>query len=914
LTTTTTSSRTGVLAGLFTSLLLLSTQVLALDTDGDGIDDDVETALGMSPTRTDSDADTISDTIEFGPAQQASDADGDGIIDALDDDSDNDGLSDRVEGPGDVDGDGILNFRDLDSDGDGVSDTAEGTGDADGDGVPDFLDRSSDEDGDGIPDVFEGSEDTDKDRLVDALDTDSDRDGIPDSIEAGLTAEQLAADADGDGIIDLFDADQSTVLDANADGVIDSYSFPDADGDEIPDYKEKDSDNDGIPDHIEFGFSGLDSDSDGIDDAIDVDATGGLDLDGDGVDDAARAFDSDRDNLPDYRDLDSDNDGIADLIEVFQSFEALADANKNGVQDLFDAGVSMGLIRVDANDDGIDDTNRLPDTDGDGVPDFRDLDSDNDGIFDVVEGGGRDVNQDGLLDSAALLVTAPPDTDNATDFDSPDERSGPDYRDVDSNGDFDGTAGYDIAGTPFASFDANNDGRIDLTIDADRDGIDDSVDRGLGEFGNGGDADGDGLFNDEDADDDNDGLPDIFEGEVDTDGDGIVDRLDRDSDNDGLEDSREANLAPALNMDSNGNGLDDAYDIAVNGSSDADGNGLDDNVPLIDTDGDGIEDRLDSDSDGDTISDREEQSGLVFFGRDIDRDGIDDAVDVDQTKGVDENMNGIDDRYDRVIDTDGDGAENYRDRDSDNDGIEDGFENADFNKDGIPDRLQVNPKIKTSVGGTGSFGVLPLLSMFGFGALVFALGAMPAARAQAAQPACFNEQENEAQEPAFQLSAACTYIGASLGTSTLEPETKGTGFRLTEDGDLAWKAFGGVQFHRNFFAEVQYSVLGDAEVRSINPNAGAAAIRYAAPAVMAGFRLNGNRKSWDLFAKIGVASLLTESDSGRVSVEEDSSIQLAWAGGLLYNLTPGLSIRGEFERFSDDASSLTLGIAQALKF
>ncbi|GAA3949166.1 hypothetical protein [Allohahella marinimesophila] len=905
--TTSTLSRAGILTGLFASLLMASTAAFAVDTDGDGIDDDVETALGMFPNRTDSDSDTIPDSIEIGSVSQPFDTDGDGVIDALDDDSDNDGISDREEGSGDVDGDGILNFRDLDSDGDGVSDTAEGTGDADLDGVPDFLDRSSDEDGDGIPDVFEGTEESDDDPLVDALDTDSDGDGIPDSVEAGLSAEQLATDSDGDGLIDVFDADNSNVLDADGDGVIDAYNFPDADGDGIPDYREKDSDNDGIPDRIEFGFADLDSDGDGLDDAIDVDVTGGTDLDGDGVDDAASGLDSDGDGLPDYRDLDSDNDGIADLIEVFQSFEALADANKNGIQDLFDAGVSMGLIRVDANDDDIDDTNRLPDTDGDGLPDFRDLDSDNDGVFDVVEGGSQDVNQDAVIDSEVVLVTAPPDSDNAVDFDSTGALVGPDYRDVDSNGD----GVYDIAGTPFASFDANGDGRIDLTVDADRDGIDDSVDRGLGEFGHGGDADGDGLFNDEDADDDNDGLPDIFEGNVDTDGDGIVDRLDRDSDNDGLEDSREANLLPPLNADINSNGLDDAYDIEVNGSSDTDDNGLDDNIPLVDTDGDGVEDRLDTDSDGDTITDLIEQSGLVLFGRDVDRDGIDDATDVDQTRGVDENMNGIDDRYDRVIDTDGDGLENYRDRDSDNDGLEDGQENVDFNQDGIPDRLQVTPKIQTAVGGTGSIGALPLLSMFGFGLLVFALGA---GRAQAAQPGCFNEQGDGSEEPMFQLSAACTYLGASMGMSTLEPETKGTGFRLIEDGDLAWKVFGGVQFHRNFFAEVLYSVLGDAEVRSINPNAGSAAISYAAPAVMAGFLLNGNRKSWDLFAKVGVSTLMTDSDSSRIAVEEDSSLQLAWAGGLLYHITPGLSVRGEFEQFSEDASSMTLGISQALKF
>ena len=52
----------------------------------------------------------------------------------------------------------------------------------------------------------------------------------------------------------------------------------------------------------------------------------------------------------------------------------------------------------------MDDNSELtdtPDTDGDGKPDYLDIDSDNDGIFDVVEGGdgNLDTNNDGVIDS-----------------------------------------------------------------------------------------------------------------------------------------------------------------------------------------------------------------------------------------------------------------------------------------------------------------------------------------------------------------------------------------------------------------------------------------------------------------------------------------------------------------------------------
>ena len=54
------------------------------------------------------------------------DSDGDGVADATDLDDDNDGILDATEGNDDTDGDGIPNRLDLDSDGDGCSDVIEG--------------------------------------------------------------------------------------------------------------------------------------------------------------------------------------------------------------------------------------------------------------------------------------------------------------------------------------------------------------------------------------------------------------------------------------------------------------------------------------------------------------------------------------------------------------------------------------------------------------------------------------------------------------------------------------------------------------------------------------------------------------------------------------------------------------------
>lgn len=102
------------------------------------------------------------------------------------------------------------------------------------------------------------------------------------------------------------------------------------------------------------------------------------------------------------------------------------------------------LVDLDTDNDGITDVienataQNGGDTDGDGIPDFLDLDSDNDGIFDIIEAGGNDQDNDGVVDNQVdanlngyddlLEVNPLPIYD--TDFDGL-----PDFQDVDDDGD-----------------------------------------------------------------------------------------------------------------------------------------------------------------------------------------------------------------------------------------------------------------------------------------------------------------------------------------------------------------------------------------------------------------------------------------------------------------------------------------------
>ncbi len=96
--------------------------------------------------------------------------------------------------------------------------------------------------------------------------------------------------------------------------------------------------------------------------------------------------------------IDTDGDGVDDQNDY--------DSDNDSIPDIFEANgqSSVTLSHVDANGDGIDDmfgTGLTPiDTDNDTHPNYLDLDSDNDGIHDLDEAGFgvTDTNSDGIVD------------------------------------------------------------------------------------------------------------------------------------------------------------------------------------------------------------------------------------------------------------------------------------------------------------------------------------------------------------------------------------------------------------------------------------------------------------------------------------------------------------------------------------
>lgn len=189
----------------------------------------------------------------------------------VDIDFDDDGISNNDDGPGDTDTDGISDAYDRDSDNDGIYDIIEAGGiDENGDGIADSL---VDTDGEGLVDQYDADSggkaqpvpDTDTDGKPDFQDRDSDNDGLPDILEGqdseGPLKQPQGQDSDSDGIDEALEG-LGTVIDT--------------DRDLKPDYRDLDSDGDGKGDTFE-AFRGNPPELEG-------------DNDGDGIDDAYRRF------------------------------------------------------------------------------------------------------------------------------------------------------------------------------------------------------------------------------------------------------------------------------------------------------------------------------------------------------------------------------------------------------------------------------------------------------------------------------------------------------------------------------------------------------------------------------------------------------------------------------------------------
>jgi hypothetical protein len=225
-------------------------------------------------------------------------------------------------------------------------------------------------------------------------------------------------------------------------------------------------------------------------------------------------------------------------------------------------------------------TNSNLDTDGDGIANIYDLDSDNDGIFDADEAGHGQSNTNGVVSNSVGtdgIPDAVQDSPNigtvnyvvAESSDDADYISN--YLDLDS--DDDGIPD-NIEAQPTNGYIAPSGSGLSM-IDANNDGFDDNYQSGFGALE---DTDGDGTPDYLDTDSDNDGTIDSQENGMpqsnsanDTDNDGLLDTFETNDVNDvswdvneAIEDPTDLSILPDIDGDlSTGGDLDyrDIYTI-----------------------------------------------------------------------------------------------------------------------------------------------------------------------------------------------------------------------------------------------------------------------------------------------------------------------------------------------------------------
>lgn len=617
------------------------------------------------------------------------------------------------------DADGIPNILDPDSDGDGA---------LDGEEEPKWLcDPDADDDG-----AWDGNET--KVHHTDPQDPDSDDDGMPDGWEIDHRLLPLVDDAQADADMDDVQNDQEYLhgsdpqdRDSDNDGLDDGAER--AAGTTLTD---RDTDDDRMPDGWEVANQ-LDPRRDDAGDDADLDV-------GESEDGAIyRAT-----NVEEYfycisgwdesqgpnphatspLNVDTDGDGVADGMEILHGTSAtltcpstnLPDVDEDGLLNEDELRHHTSLTRADTDDDGLCDGGRglacygnlgnagpgevndfasspfLRDTDDDGIDDWRESqyydddlagatrpDSDGDGAIDIRD---PDADDDGLLDGdessfGTSWQLADSDADGLTDYEEirvyADMRLDPLALDTDGDGLTDGVE-MNQHGTDPSVPDTDDDGASDLA----------ETSGGTSPF----------L-----PDTDRDGMPDGWE---------LDHQLDpRDPLDAGLDDDRDGILGNLSNLaeygygtdphlaDTDGDRLFDGWEVLV---------GLDPRADdaADDTDGDGLRNLAESlfqtdprrvDTDGDGATDGEEVAPALAQDLALELD-----IPWTSPNATDTDGDGLDDHRERALwgdgwlsDPDGDGgplprlAHNLRDRDSDNDGLDDGQEMLVFLTDPADD-------------------------------------------------------------------------------------------------------------------------------------------------------------------------------------------------------------------------------------
>jgi OmpA-OmpF porin, OOP family len=153
------------------------------------------------------------------------------------------------------------------------------------------------------------------------------------------------------------------------------------------------------------------------------------------------------------------------------------------------------------------------------------------------------------------------------------------------------------------------------------------------------------------------------------------------------------------------------------------------------------------------------------------------------------------------------------------------------------------------------------------------------------------------------MAAGPFYGGASIGQSKFTNPCSSFS-RGCDDSDTSFKIFGGYTYNANISGEVGYLDFGKAKVNINGTNVNLSGNALYCDAV-GNYPLGSN---FSLLGRVGFANATGKASVGIASAS-DSEVKLHLGIGAVYEISPTLSLRGEWEQVSDFASALSAGLA-----
>ncbi len=167
------------------------------------------------------------------------------------------------------------------------------------------------------------------------------------------------------------------------------------------------------------------------------------------------------------------------------------------------------------------------------------------------------------------------------------------------------------------------------------------------------------------------------------------------------------------------------------------------------------------------------------------------------------------------------------------------------------------------------------------------------------------------------------YLGGSLSASTLEPDTRDTGFIQDDDSSSGATLTLGLDLSKHLSVEGFYSTLGEAGIANETSRDHAGEIDYTYGGVSAiGYLFNSRsgsdypgypddegyyrREGLSFFGRIGIGKL--DTSSANIIHRQRKDWDLHLGAGMEYGWSNGFAARIEFTSFDEDAKSFSIGL------